>query len=66
MSRHGSEREVNQISSAVPLLCIYSSTAETIKAEKCLSLISNWLSTLGKGRRVHLEEMFDRSSSVSM
>ena len=44
--------------------------AETIKAEKCLTLISNWLSTLGKearrAKRVHLEEMCDRSSSVSM
>ena len=49
MSRHGkgrSEREVNR--SPQQFLCIYSST---IKAEKCLSLISNWLSTLGKEAR---------------
>lgn len=43
---------------------------ETIKAEKCLTLICNRLSTLGKEarrvKRVHLEEMSDRSSSVSM
>ena len=43
---------------------------ETIKAEKCLTLICNWLSTLGKEarrvKRVHLEEISDRSSSVSM
>ena len=43
---------------------------ETIKAQKCLTLVSNWLSTLGKEarrvNRVHLQEMSDRSSSVSM
>ena len=61
MSRHGkgrSEREVNQISSAVPFLCIYSSTAETI-SHSSLTGCRPW----GKRRRVHLEE---RSSSVSM
>ena len=43
---------------------------DTIKAQECLTLVSNWLSTLGKEarrvKRVHLEEMSDRSSSVSI
>ena len=37
---------------------------ETLKAEKCLKLISNWISTLGKearrAKRVHLEDMADK------
>ena len=40
---------------------------ETLKAEKCLKLISNWISTLGKearrAKRVHLEDMADEGST---
>ena len=42
--------------------------AATIEAQKCQSLVSNWLSTLGKEvrkeKRVHLEEMSDRGRAA--
>lgn len=41
--------------------------AKTVQAEKCLTLIGNWLSTLGKEarkmKRAHLEDMSDRGSA---
>ena len=39
-------------------------TTETTKAEKCLTLITNWLSALGKeARRINLEEISEKGSA---
>ena len=41
--------------------------AETVNAEKCVTIISNWITTLGKEarrlKRVHLEELSDKGST---
>ena len=56
-----------RIKQAVTYVNLSLDPTETVKAEKCLTLISNWLSTLGKEarrvKRTHLEEMSERGRS---